>query len=334
MSQSKSIPDITAQTPTVDAARRALSLRLEALRERFGAALRSVGDDLEEIHQLRVACRRATAAVDLFQSCLPKRVVRRARKNLKGYRRAAGDARDWDVWLLALGARLRTAAPEHVPAIDLLLGYCLARRISAQEQLESARPAYPFQFERWMSEVVAAVQSPAEPEAAVVGDLGRIRLLPQFELFWQHVQQADKSWDELHETRIHAKRLRYGMELLTTALPSGLRETVSKQLAKVQAMLGDANDGFVGLQRLELLQRRIPELYPTAWPRWAPLVQTMAREHQTTMDRAREDFLEWRASAERERLDVMFRSLLAGGGAGPTGDRNLTEPVFPVSQAS
>ena len=79
MYQSKWISDLGAATPVADAARRVLTLRLEGVRDCLGLALREPGGDPELVHQLRVATRRASAALEIFAACLPPRIGKAAR---------------------------------------------------------------------------------------------------------------------------------------------------------------------------------------------------------------------------------------------------------------
>src|SRR5919204_6722773 len=104
MADGKWIPDLTAATPLADAARRVLIVRLEAVRDYLARALSDSDKDPEYVHQLRVATRRARAALDIFAPCLPAKTYKTAKKHLKGIRRAAGEARDWDVFLASLTA--------------------------------------------------------------------------------------------------------------------------------------------------------------------------------------------------------------------------------------
>ena len=59
--------------------------------------LRARTEQLALQHQLRVATRRAGAALEIFRDCLPEKDYQTARKQLRRLRRAAGAARDWDV---------------------------------------------------------------------------------------------------------------------------------------------------------------------------------------------------------------------------------------------
>src|SRR5204862_202186 len=54
-------------------------------------------EDFETVHGLRVAARRAAAAVDLYADWMPHRQAARWKARLKRIRRVAGAARDADV---------------------------------------------------------------------------------------------------------------------------------------------------------------------------------------------------------------------------------------------
>lgn len=53
--------------------------------------------DIQRVHQLRVATRRAIAAIDAFRDLLPTKRADWFTKQLRRIRRAAGEARDLDV---------------------------------------------------------------------------------------------------------------------------------------------------------------------------------------------------------------------------------------------
>src|SRR5439155_18388759 len=94
----KWVEGLTAAMPVAKAARRAIAARLEAVREALRPAA-AWGPDPEPVHHLRVATRRAGAALDTFGDLLPGKVYKKARKALRRVRRAAGEARDADVFL-------------------------------------------------------------------------------------------------------------------------------------------------------------------------------------------------------------------------------------------
>ena len=72
--------------------------------------------DIEHVHRLRVATRRAVAALKLYRDCWPDKPARWMKKRLRKIRRAAGDARDLDV----LADRLARDYGERVaPIVEL-----------------------------------------------------------------------------------------------------------------------------------------------------------------------------------------------------------------------
>src|SRR5262245_42909399 len=135
MASGKWISELRAETPTVDAARRVLGLRLQSLRDAVGCALHERDEELENVHQLRVASRQASAALDVFSVCFEKKACRSTAKTLRKLRRAAGEARDWDVFILKFARQLQPASRDDAPALDLLCGHALAHRIPAQQRL-------------------------------------------------------------------------------------------------------------------------------------------------------------------------------------------------------
>src|SRR5262245_48894926 len=170
MADGKWIPDLTPETPLVEAARRALALRLQVVADHLPKAVAAAEEDVEHVHQLRVATRRADAALRLFHLCLPRKVYRRARKRLRKIRRAAGAARDWDVFLISLGERIEAAPAAQVPGIDFLIGHALGERDAAQEQLENVESEQA-DFVDFLAQVVAAVRPVGEGQLERLGEL-------------------------------------------------------------------------------------------------------------------------------------------------------------------
>src|SRR5690606_26695441 len=93
-----------------DAAREVLSTRLSRVVSQ-ARRVRTSDAAPKEVHRLRVAVRRAHAALDVFESVAPRRRRRRIARLLKRVRRAAGEARDLDV--LAARIRKRELAGEY-----------------------------------------------------------------------------------------------------------------------------------------------------------------------------------------------------------------------------
>src|SRR5206468_932768 len=152
--------------------RRALSIRFEVIWSHLHLALTEPDKDPEHVHQLRVGTRRATAALDIFADCLPAKVYKTARKQLRRIRRAAGAARDWDVFRMTVQDRPRRRTDNQQPGVDLLMGYTLAQRDIAQQHLETA--ATGVDLARLASAAVTAVSDPGGDRPLL--DLARLML--------------------------------------------------------------------------------------------------------------------------------------------------------------
>ena len=145
MSEGKWFSDLGAETPLAEAARCVLTTRLEIVEKNLdslakASEAKAENEDPEDIHQLRVSSRRATAGLDLFADCFPSKILTKAKKKLKKLRRAAGAARDGDVFLHSF--RMRTVPPPMRNALDFVIGYALAQHESARAQLRSAAQEY------------------------------------------------------------------------------------------------------------------------------------------------------------------------------------------------
>ena len=99
---------------------------VEAFRQVLPGALG--GEDVEAIHQARVATRRIKAATDLFKRVIPKQPRKGFVRTLRRVRRSLGRVRDIDVMLGHLDALAAAGASEHRQAIDWLNVKLHARR--------------------------------------------------------------------------------------------------------------------------------------------------------------------------------------------------------------
>src|SRR5437870_4891485 len=128
MADGKWISGLSPSLPLEDSARLVLAARLDVVRHYLPLAIREPEKDVENVHHLRVSTRRAGAALRIFKDCLPGSARKRIRKRLRAIRRAAGAARDWDVFLLDLHGRAESAVQRQQAGYDFLIGYATAQR--------------------------------------------------------------------------------------------------------------------------------------------------------------------------------------------------------------
>ena len=112
----------------------------ELIATRWGAVWEAVpaaiaGDDVEGVHDVRVASRRLRAAMDVAAGCFPAgwyRPLHRLAREITG---ALGEVRDRDVMLEFLIAERETAPPEEQPGIDRLIERVSREREEARERM-------------------------------------------------------------------------------------------------------------------------------------------------------------------------------------------------------
>ncbi|NTW86548.1 MAG: CHAD domain-containing protein [Holophagaceae bacterium] len=217
---------------------RALEARLARLQELLGPAHWS--EDMEQLHQVRVAARRLGAVLDLVDpEVYPGH--KGQRRALKGLVDILGLPRELDVHADRLRAHhLEARTPTQAAVIEYLLeqvdrGRAKARRTMAKElhrlrlpDLERLRsvPSLPDPFQA--TSLQEAAWGCLEPRvAAALGDLAAL--------------SAQEDPAALHKARVRIKKLRYAVEALegAFALPP---EPALKQLRELQTLLGDHHD--------------------------------------------------------------------------------------------
>jgi CHAD domain-containing protein len=295
MAEGKRITGLTAKTPLADAARRVLAVRLAVVHEALPLALRQWREDPEHVHQLRVGTRRAGAAVAIFKDFLPNKVGKALKAYLRKLRRAAGEARDWDVMGDGLLQRQQHAPARQRSGLHFLAGYAHGQRVAAQANLEAASAGAPFDFEELAAQSLAAVEAPPfKPPRRVLDDLARPWLGDMLAKFGELAAGPLAEYDQLHRVRIVGKRVRYGMEVFAPCFPSKFEDEYYPMVEEMQEILGQANDSHVAHLRLEPLRDLLKASRPTQWKQFQPGIDgflTYHKRHVTTQKRL---FHKWR----------------------------------------
>lgn len=202
------------------------------------------GDDVEYIHQMRVALRRLRAALRLFRTALPPALGEQLMPPLHGLMTVLGVTRDLDVLAVEIVAPVVLALAEE-PRIAALAG-CVAERRHGARQQAVALLGTP-EYGRLLLLVMASLNRLAEDE----GDAARPTLAEfssaQLERQRRKVRRLARvvSLDEpasLHALRIAAKRMRYVLEFFAPLLPARRVAALTEQLMQVQDKLGQLND--------------------------------------------------------------------------------------------
>jgi CHAD domain-containing protein len=195
---------------------------------------------IEATHQLRVASRRADVALRPFREWIPNRRRHQLKSMLKQIRVDAGTVRDLDLLELRwhpdtndsdsqvspeASAWLRARIHDHrSDAFDRMLRWThQSQRKRFQKQLRQLLDQFQQRrARRFMKHLPRAI----------------LKLVDEFR---DAAPTTAQGLAESHRTRICARRLRYGVELLQEAIPDSTAQLVSS-LEAIQEHLGQIND--------------------------------------------------------------------------------------------
>jgi CHAD domain-containing protein len=129
----KKAPKLKPDQLYCTAMRDLIAVRFEALWKAVPAAV--VGDDIEGVHDVRVASRRLRAAMDVAVNCFPSEWYRPLQRTAKRITGALGAVRDLDVQIEAFAYERLNSPPEEWPGIDRLLSRLEADREQARQSM-------------------------------------------------------------------------------------------------------------------------------------------------------------------------------------------------------
>lgn len=291
-----------------DAARVVFAARLAAVMERLPRAVFDAVEDREHVHQVRVATRRAAAALRIFEDCLPKQ-GRPLRQVLKKIRRAAGAARDWDVFQDEIAERMPRSTPRQKPGLDFLLGYGQGCRSFAQEDLAALVPLARSDFPSLVAGILESIDDTHDQSPL------RARAIPHVTGLLQEFDAAAvldlHDYEHLHSVRILGKQLRYSVEIFASCFDSEMQEKIYPAIEEMQDILGTANDSYVASNHLAAIASWLRSTQPKEWPRYKPALDALTRSHQHRLPQQRRLFEKWwkswRSSGLEDRLQEMLK---------------------------
>jgi CHAD domain-containing protein len=248
-------------------------------------AAEHAAEDLEHVHQLRVATRRASSAVWIFRKLLSNKAHRGMKRVLRAIRRAAGEARDWDVFLTKV-------IRENDPAADFLTGYALQERLSAQDAIKAVAAEQAAAIQEVCASVPAAVHN-LTGQDRLFGDQASQVLGDLFKRFNTEVMGNPTSPEELHQLRITTKRLRYSIEVFAGCCAASLREEVYPAIEEAQEVLGTIQDADVASTRLDHITSELRYLPASLAERLNPTVKKLADELRGNQLTAMQKVKEW-----------------------------------------
>jgi triphosphatase len=235
----------------IDASMSAGEVAFAILRRHFAKMLAHepgvrLGEDPEELHDMRVATRRLRAALKLYKEVLPKRAERYER-DLRHFAGSLGEVRDLDVQLERLAGEASGGGEVMEDVVAALEERRVEMRRRMLEALDSSR------YERFVASFSGTLRrgrrpAPTGPILEVAPGLVRRR----YKKVRKDVKSltADSPPEDFHDLRKKGKHLRYALEPLR-GIYGKPAERVVELLKSVQDDLGDNQDLIVaaGLMR-------------------------------------------------------------------------------------
>lgn len=249
-----------------------------------------LGEDIEALHDMRVASRRLRAAFEVFNPAFEPGALKYYLKGLRATGRALGQVRDLDVFMEKASAYLETLEADHQHDLDLLLKAWENQRSEARiqmlEYLDS--PAYDefiHKFNIFLHTPGAGVRSAVvdQPIPTLVCELAPVLIYTRFsEVRAFDAFLAEATIEQLHALRIEFKKLRYTVEYFREVLGKSAQDVIT-DIKRVQDHLGDLNDAQVATQILRAFidqwEPRLEAMPIHERPNLEPLVQYLAARH-------------------------------------------------------
>jgi CHAD domain-containing protein len=207
----------------------------------------------DDVHDLRVAARRLTEVVGLFEPLMESTMAEAAEGSLKDLRQSAGELRDLDVMEEHLAARRLPGPVKHVS--EAIRAELPARRETLERAVAAARGTASVSgamvYLARLFEMSAAEGSREVALTKLAAALAKRAKRRRKQLKAAFGKAASKQSPEaLHAARIATKKLRYVLEL---GHESGVHRagTELALLKKIQKVLGDHHDVHVIIESLE-----------------------------------------------------------------------------------
>ncbi len=241
-------PGVMGGDPLAEAGRKILRFHFARMLEREGGTRN--GEDMEDLHRMRVATRRMRAAWRLFGDAYKLKAERRYVRELRVVASSLGAVRDLDVLLENLAAYVAAHPAEEGEALQPLAAAWQEQREAARRRmvamLDSA--AYRHFVDDYLAfvETDGAAARPVEATApSRVRDTATSRVWGAYEQV--RAYDATLAWADvatIHQLRIASKRLRYALEFFREVLGPEAGPLIER-VTRLQDHLGLLNDADV-----------------------------------------------------------------------------------------
>jgi CHAD domain-containing protein len=216
------------------------------------------GEDIEDVHKMRVAIRRLRSAFRLLRPYYKTKVVEEFNDELRKLMTHLGKVRDLDVLIHDLTQFMPSLNDEGRAIMQTVIDTLDQRRVAARAELNHTLDSKNYRrfqktFTRFLTTEGAGARSQTESlvtpyQVRHVLTLLIYKHLAAVRAYETVLDNADAP--TLHMLRIEFKRLRYTLSLFSDVLTGKEIEEFSKELVTLQDLLGRINDISVAQERL------------------------------------------------------------------------------------
>jgi len=266
-------------------------------------------EDMEAVHDLRVASRRLSDALNLMGAWVGRKRTARAQRALKRIRKAFRNVRDLDVFRLSLSedAGQGMIDIDLAAQIESIFGerrqraLAEARRTAEQPECSEEIDAIEQMNETFLE---LAQRKPGKLEK----QLGRM-LQERAEALLEHDPRMEEA--NLHETRICVKKMRYCAQLVDTCKCLGSHNLMDL-LVEMQDTLGHWSDQVVAVRTLGRLAGRWKLVsYQTAFSE--KILEYAVSRAKVAMNDQQKVLAQWTALAASVQVAVPSLTIRSGG---------------------
>ncbi len=211
------------------------------------------GEDIEGVHQMRVALRRLRSCLHLYKALIPYETHTELRNEIKWISEVLGVARDWDVFSINL---------QKIQSPTLKDLKSTVANLQAQAYVEVRQAMRSQRYSRlllllgqWLTErywrqnlkasTLQDLDSPIKDFATKILNKHYRRVSKQA----KNLSQLNP--EQLHNLRISIKKMAYGTRFFTALYPSEAARAYAKSLSHLQDELGILNDTNVANDLLD-----------------------------------------------------------------------------------
>jgi CHAD domain-containing protein len=212
-----------------------------------------LGEDIEELHDMRVATRRMRAAFNLFGAGYQPKAIKPLLQGLKATGRALGPVRDLDVFMEKLQAYRESLDSSEQDDFVIFLNVWAKKRDTARKQMlkyldSKTYKRFKRDFQKFVTSAGSGEKAIPKKMPPVPSQLRHITPGLVYKAYGQvrayETLLNNAPIETLHQLRISFKGLRYTLEFLQEVLGEGRGEVLG-EVKRMQNHLGDLNDADV-----------------------------------------------------------------------------------------